>query len=32
MKAQLNNGMHPTANTPAVMLRERCGAARDAGR
>ena len=27
-----NNGMHPTADTPALMLRESCGAAGDAGR
>jgi hypothetical protein len=27
-----NNGMHPTADTPPVMLRERHGAAGDAGR
>jgi len=29
---QPNNGMHPTADTPPVMLRERCAAAGDAGR
>jgi hypothetical protein len=27
-----NNGMHPTADTPPVMLSESCGAAGDAGR
>ncbi len=27
-----NNGMHPTADTPALMYRESLGAAGDAGR
>jgi hypothetical protein len=27
-----NNGMHPTADTKALMLRQGCGAAGDAGR
>jgi hypothetical protein len=27
-----NNGMHPTADTTILKLRERCGAAGDAGR
>ena len=27
-----NNGMHPTADTPVIMLREMLGAAGDAGR
>ena len=31
-RAQPNNGLHPTAGTTALMLRERCGAAGAAGR
>jgi hypothetical protein len=31
-RAKPNNGMHPTADTPDFMLRERLGAAGDAGR
>jgi hypothetical protein len=30
--AQHNNGMHPTADTSAVIYFQRCGAAGDAGR
>src|SRR5918992_6134031 len=30
--AASNNGMHPTADTPPVILRQRCGAAGDAWR
>jgi hypothetical protein len=29
---QPNNGLHPTADTPDFILRQRCGAAVDAGR
>jgi hypothetical protein len=32
MAARANNGMHPTADTQVLRLRERCGAAGDAGR
>ncbi len=31
-EAQHNNGMHPTADTPALKCLQRCGAAGDAGR